>query len=401
MLALRIALRYLLSRKSHNVVNVISAISVAGVAVATAAIVIVLSVFNGFTQLAQSKLSILEPDLKVVPAQGKVIVQADSLAAVIQALSEIEAAAPTLHERALLVAGQKQMPVRMRGVPDDFDRVAEVDRAVIDGTYMLQAMDMAAAQLSIGAAVKTDLRPSPSTVFTLNVPRRVGRINPANPGAAFRQEQFVVASVVSAKQDDFDAEGVLVPLHSARAMLDYDNGEATSIFVRLAPGADAASAAQKVQAVAPGTQVLTRMQQLAHAMRMISIEKWVTFMLLGFILVIASFNIISTLSLLVIEKRDNMATLRALGAPEGLQTRVFVLEGWLITAIGGISGAVLGTVLALAQQVGGFIKLSGDPAALAIKAYPVRVLPLDIAAVIALVLVVGLVVSQTTRIFAK
>ena len=401
MLALRIALRYLLSRKSHNVVNVISAISVAGVAVAAAAIVIVLSVFNGFTSLADSRMSILEPDLKVVPAQGKVIAGADTLARQLETLECVAAAAPTLQERALLVAGHSQMPVKMRGVTRDFALVADVDSAVIDGAYMLQTMGMPGAQLSVGVAMKSGLRPGPSQRLTLNVPRREGRINPANPSAAFRQEELLATSVVSARQDEFDAEGVLVPLQVARQMLDYSDGEATSIFVRLDPDADPARAAAMVEAAHPGVKALTRLQQLAHAMRMISVEKWVTFMLLGFILVIASFNIISTLSLLVIEKRDNMATLRALGAEESLQSRVFIIEGWLITAIGGIAGIVLGAALALAQQAGGFITLSGDPATLAITAYPVRVEVGDLAAVLALVLAVGFAVSQTTRIFAK
>ena len=408
MLSLRIALRYLLAKKSHTAVNVISWISIAGVAVATMAIMVVLSVFNGFTDLATSHLALIDPDLKAVRADGRVILEADSVADALRRLPAVAAASPTLSERGLaLSAGGEQMPVVFKGV----DRsgyakvVPDLEEAVVDGEFMtVDAADSTAAltaTLAVGPAVGLALRPTPYEALELYVPRRTGRINPANPGAAYRGEKFAVDAVFSVNQPEYDTDFMLIPLSSARNLLEYTEHEASAIEICLRPGADADDAAKAVAAALGGDfEVLNRYEQQPEAFRMISIEKWVTFLMLIFILLIASFNIISTVSLLIIEKRDNMATLRALGASKSAVGRIFALEGWLITLFGGIIGTLLGLALSLAQQHFGFVKLGADPTTLTIDAYPVRVEATDALMVVLAVALVGGMISCISRFMA-
>lgn len=399
LLAWKIALRYLFSKKSHGAVNVISAVSVAGVAIATAAIVVVLSVFNGFTDLASSHLSLLDPELLVRPVRGKVIANADSLAAVAEAGKDVAAACPTLQERALLVYDSKQMPVVVKGVAEGYTDVASLDTAVIDGAFVPRGLQLPGATIAVGVAMNTGARPGMMSVADIYVPRRVGRINPANPGAAFRSERAIVTGVFRVDQQEYDADRVLLPIEAMRSLLEYDGGEASAIELRLEPGSDPGRTRENLRSIFPADdfEILTRIEQQADAFRMIRVEKWITFLMLAFILVIAGFNIISTLSLLIIEKRGNMETMRAFGASERFVRRVFMVEGWLITTGGGIAGIILGSVLVLAQQWGGFIRLSGDPNLLTVSAYPVRLSGGDVAVVLLLIMVVAALISQITR----
>ena len=363
MVALRIALRYLLSRKSHNAVNVISAVSVAGVAVATIAIVCVLSVFNGFTRLAYDRISLIDPDLSIVAAEGKTIADADSLCRAVAALPPVAHVAPMVSDQGL---------------------------AIYNGRHWRYA------SLSVGMAIALGARPGYYDYLALYTPRRTGRINPANPMGAFRSDSLIVGSVYQVEETAYDTDGVIVPLETARNLFDY-TAEATSLAVALRPGfTENESAAEVGKALGDRYRVLTRLQQESESFRMISVEKWITFLMLAFILVIASFNVISTLSMLIIEKTPNMATLRALGASETTIRHIFVWEGWLISMLGGIAGIVLGVILCLAQQWGGFIKLNGDPSKLSISTYPVAVELTDILAVAALIFVTGLLVALIT-----
>ena len=229
--------------------------------------------------------------------------------------------------------------------------------------------------------------------------RSTGRINPANPAGAFRTARAVVTGVFRVDQQEYDADRVILPLADVRSLLEYHGGEATAVELRLAPGADPEQVRRALTDMLPSDKylILTRMEQQADAFRMIRVEKWITFLMLAFIMVIAGFNIISTLSLLIIEKRGNMATMRAFGASAAFVRRVFMIEGWLVTMAGGLAGVALGAALVLAQQWGGFIRLSGDASMLAVTAYPVRLDAGDIAVVIALVALVAALISQVTR----
>lgn len=399
MLKWKIALRYLFSKKSHGVVNIISLISVIGVAVATMAITIVMSIFNGFTRLAASQLSALDPQIQVVPVEGKVIEDADSLVAALSALPDVEAAVPVVEERALLMAGNLQMPVVMKGVPEGYSLFCGIDSVMVDGQYLDDIGDMGMAQIGSGVAMKTGVRANYNNEISLYVPRRVGRINPANPAASFMATELVVSGVFQIGQSEYDYDHIFLNIDRARELLQYTT-ESTAIEIKLRDGSRENQVVKEISALTgPKYKVLTRLQQQEEAFRMIEIEKWVTFLMLAFILIIASFNIISTLSLLVIEKRANMETMRAMGAPKSMVRGIFIIQGWLISVCGGVIGIIIGTLLSLAQQHFGFIKLSGDPANLTVDAYPVQVVPSDLLMVFGLVILVGFLTSQVIRLF--
>jgi len=403
-LAFRIARRYLRSRKSHSAVNVICGVAVAGVAVAVMAIVVVLSVFNGFARLAGNQMGRFDADLRIVPAEGKAIENADSIAARIAAMTGISAAVPVIDERALAVSGSAQMPVRIKGVGKGFGNVTSMDTIVIDGEYTTDSIyGYPAAHLSVGVAGYLGLRPYVGSLVSIFVPRRAGRINPANPASAFRGDSLAVLSVWQTERPDYDADRVVMPLDVARRLLDYNNGEASAIEAALAPNAAVPDrmAAAVHDALGDDMRVLTRARQNADSFRMISVEKWITFLLLVCILAVASFNIVSTLSLLVIEKRDNMATLRALGATRATGRAIFMWQGALIALTGGILGIVLGLALSLAQQHFGLIHLSADASALTVDVYPVEVHVADLLAVGAVVVVGAAMSALVTLLFTK
>lgn len=370
------------------------------------ATIVVLSVFNGFTGLAWSRLSRIDPQLKVVPAQGKVFAGADSLAAEIAALPGVAQAMPVLVERGLIVAGDAQLPVRLMGADFDNDVTGAFESTIIDGAYATDAVvgadSIAAAQLSVGVAMRTGLRPADGIVASVYVPRRTGRINPTNPAAAYRRMPVAASGVFQIDQPEYDNDYLVVPLGPLRTLLEYTGTEASAINVACTPGTGIDAVQKRIEALCGnGFRVLPRQMQQADTFRMIAVEKWITFLMLVFILLIASFNIVSTLSLLIIEKRANMDTLRALGAPRHAVVNIFVHLGTLITSLGGVAGLVAGVILAAAQQHFGFIKLDGDPAALSVDSYPVRLLWSDVAIVAAAVLAVGFGIGQLSRIFLR
>lgn len=402
MLSFKIAYRYLRAKKSHKAVNVIALIAVIGVALATMAMVLVLSIFNGFSDLALSQLSALDPELAIVPAKGKVIANSDSVIDVALTVNGVESAVAVVSERALLIDGDAQLPVVLKGIPSGYDTLSEVGNIIIAGQYAEELSDgTPAIQLSVGVANKVSAYPSVDTRLQLLVPRRKGNINPANPAASFRSADAVFSGVFRVNNPDVDNDVVLVPLSTARQLLDYDR-EATAIEIYVKPQLDIAKIRDEIQKTfGDNFKVLTRLEQRQDAFRMIAIEKWVTFMMLICILAIALFNVISTLSLMAIEKKDNMWTLRALGAPTRLIGNIFIAEGFLVTVIGGILGIIAGVILSLAQQLFHIVKLSGDVDALTIGYYPVRVEISDLLLVAGVIAAMALVISLISRLITS
>lgn len=403
MLALNIARRYLLSRKSHSAVNIICGVAIGGVSVAIMAIVVVLSVFNGFASLAEKQMGLFDADLRVEPAAGKTIAGADSLAARVAAMPQVAAAVPVIDERALAVSPSAQMPVRLKGVGAAFADVTDMDSIIVDGAYAVDSVyGYGPAHLSVGVAGYMGLSPRVGNIVGVYVPRRVGRINPANPATAFRGDSLAVRSVWQTQRPDYDGDRIIVPLATARRLLDYENGEASAVEIRLAAGADPdAEAARLSAALGDSVRILTRARQNADSFRMIAVEKWLTFLLLVCILAVASFNIVSTLSLLVIEKRDNMATLRALGASRAMTRRVFMWQGALIALCGGLLGSLLGVALSLGQQHFGWVRLNAEADALTVQVYPVEVHASDLLVVAAVVAVGAVASALVTLLFTK
>lgn len=402
MLALKIAMRYLVARKSHNAVNIIAIIAVAGITVATAAMVVVLSVYNGFADLAAAHTSQVDAQLQIARADGRVIADADSLARAVSTTAGVAAALPVIEERALAVSASAQKAVVFKAIPDGYEKVVPgLAATAIDGEFA-GATDVGqpAVQLSVGVANTLLVRPDPLLPIHLYVPRRTGRINPANPGAAFRGSDVAVSAIYRVGQPDMDEDRIIIPLDVARDLLMYDT-EGTAVDVSVKPGADIDAVKSALSRRLPESyRVRDNIEQHSESFRMISIEKWVTFMMLIFVLAIALFNIISTLSLLIIEKHDDMRTLRALGATRRMVRNIFTAEAWLITTAGGLLGTVVGVVLALVQQYGKIIKLNGDPGNLVITEYPVRVAAPDILAVLAAVAVTGMLTAAIVRLLA-
>lgn len=392
MLSLRIALRYLFSRKSHSAVNIISMISMAGIAVAAMAMICVLSVFNGFTGLAVMRLSAVDPQIKVSLPYSAVISNGDSLALAVKRVEGVAHVRKSLEQRALAVSDGDQMPVRVKGVDDDYGDVSAIGTLVIDGE-MIDTPSAAGdyALLSVGVAVRTGARPSVERPFILTAPRRLGRINPAFPMAAFRSDTLLVSGVYQTNQGEYDEDLVYIPLRSARKIFDYTT-EITSLDVAVKPGFDPEDVVRSIsRQIGGGYVVADRMQQQESSFRMISIEKWITFLMLVFVLVMASFNILSTMSMLIIEKEGNMRILSSFGAPLSMIRRIFLYEGVLIAVIGGCIGVTVGLVLCLLQQHCGIIGLGGDHDHLSIDYYPCEPQMFDVLVTLCVVLVVGFI----------
>ena len=397
----KIAWRYLVAKKGHQAVNIISIVAVCGVVVATAALICVLSVFNGFRGLIMGRLAMLDPQIAITATVGKTVDDADSIISAVEDLPGVERAVPVIEDQALAIYAQLQMPVRLKGVPDDYNTMNDMDSVIVDGEWKLRDQVSRYAVAGAGPAIRLMVRPDFLGMVRLYAPQRQGRVNIANPMGAFRQDSLFVSGIFQLQQNSYDADLIYVPLEMARGLFDYDT-QATQIEVKLSPGASESQVMKAIgQAIGSGYQVKNRLMQQREAYRLVNIEKWMAFLLLAFILIIATFNVISTLSLLIIEKDSSIATLRALGANDSQISRIFVLQGWLITLVGAITGVIAGLILCLCQQQFGWLRLSGDPANMIISAYPVQVQGTDVLITLALVAAVGLLTSMVTALIMR
>lgn len=397
-LAIKIAARYLRSKKAHNAVNIISIISTCGVVVTTAALICVLSVFNGFKGLIMGRLAMLDPEIAISVTQGKAMDDADSVITVAKSVEGVRQAVPVVEDNALAIFADYQMPVRLRGVPDGYDRINGIDSVLVDGEFKLRDEVSRYAVIGVGPALKLHARPGLLRMVQLYAPQRQGRVNMANPMDAFRNDSVFVSGVFQMQQNGYDADLIYVPIDLARELFDYTT-EATRIELSLDSTANEAAVMQQLeQRLGPAYTVQNRLMQQATAYRLVNVEKWVTFLLLAFIMIIATFNVISTLSLLIIEKDESIRTFRSLGATNKLITQIFVAEGWLIALVGAVSGVVLGLALCLCQQKFGWLKMQGDASLMVVRAYPVQVEWTDVAVVFALVAAIGLLTSVVTSL---
>jgi len=395
-LSLKIALRYLKSKKAHNAVNIISIVSICGVVVTTAALVCVLSVFNGFQSVIQSKLAKLDPQIAVCPASGKTISNADSVINLISKVEGIEKAMPVLEDQALAIYSEYQMPIRLKGVPRNYHEINAIDSVIVDGTYALQDEVSNYAIAGVGPAVNLRLKADSKRMLHIYAPRRIGQVNVANPVDAFTHDSLFVKAIFQVQQSAYDQDLIFVPIDFARSLFDYDT-EATQLEIKLKNNADEKTVTKQLEKMlGPNFEVKNRLMQQSESFRLVNVEKWVTFLLLAFIMIIATFNIISTLSLLIIEKDESIRTFQNLGATDKQITRIFVAEGWLITMVGALMGIVIGLLLCLGQQTFGWLKINADPNQVIVAAYPVKVMWTDMLVVLLLVGSIGFVTSLVT-----
>ena len=399
-----IARRYLFSKKSTNAINVISGISVVGVAVASMALVVTLSVFNGFHDMVASFFTQLDPQLKITPAKGKTAASNDSTLMRIRQLDEVAVATDVLEDQALAVYGDRQQMVTIKGVDDNYDKLTHIRQILEgDGDYALHAADMNYGILGLGVAYQLGIGYTYREPLKIYAPRREGQINMANLQDGFVEDELYSPGVLfSIKQGKYDKRYIITAIQFTRNLFDRD-GELTSLELRLKPGSNFERVKAKVQEMA-GTRfvVRDRYEQQEDTFRIMKVEKLMAYIFLTFILVIACFNIIGSLSMLMIDKRNDVVTLRNLGASDRQIIRIFLFEGRMISAIGAVIGIAIGLLLCLLQQQFGLIGLGSTEGSFVVDAYPVSVHPWDIVVVFFTVLAVGFIsVWSPVHYFAK
>ena len=383
-----IAWRYLFSKKGHNAINIVSGISAAAVAVVTAAMISVLSVMNGFGTLVEHMFSEFDPVLLVVPTEGATLRTDTAPIISLYAREDIEAISMQLEQTALIRYKDHQTPARVMGVDSLFTQTAHIDSIISDGFYSVWDGAFDRVTMGRGLAAQIGMNAHFTGALHLYAPQRTGRINMMRPDLSLNHEHAFIAGTFAVNQVEYDDQLLLVSLPLAQRLFDYDEFTATALRIAISNQQSVISKSEISKILGPGYKVLDRYEQQASFFNILRIEKLLTILLLVFILLIASFNIIGSLSMLIIDKREDIQILSHLGADEATIRRVFLLEGWFISSLGALIGLIAGVLLCLGQQHFGWLKL-GSGAEYVISAYPVQVQVLDIVLVAAIVLALG------------
>ncbi len=385
-----IARRYLFSKKSHNAINVISAISVCGVALATLALICTLSVFNGFQDLVASFFTAFDPELKVTAVRGKVFDGQDPRVLALKQMPEVGVYSESLEDNAMVQYHGRQAMAVIKGVEDNFDRLTPIDSILFGrGDLMLhdEVADYAIPGIQLLSSLGSGIRfLDPLEVYA---PKRGAKVNVANPSTAFVSGNLFSSGLVFAvNQEKYDASYILTSLAFARRLFQYDT-EVSAVSLRLNPDADIDAVKKEVQErLGADFRVQDRYEQQADTYRIMRVEKLISYLFLTFILVIACFNVIGSLSMLIIDKREDVVTLRNLGASDSQIVRIFLFEGRMISFFGAFVGVALGLFLCWLQQAFGLIRL-GNSGSFVVDAYPVSVEAMDVLVVFVTVLLVG------------
>ena len=399
-----IARRYLFSKKSTNAINVISAISVIGVAVATTALIVTLSVFNGFHDMVASFFTTFDPQLEIRPTKGKTVAADDPVLTKIRQLPEIDVATECVEDQALAIYQGRQAMITLKGVDDNFDQLTHIREILYgDGTYQLHAADLHFGILGVRLAELLGTGYHFDQPLQIYAPRRQGQLDMTDPESDFEQDELYSPGVLfSVLQAKYDAHYIITSIGFARRLFDQQ-GMLSSLELRLKPGSNFDRTKSTIRELAGDRfSVLDRYEQQEDTFRIMKIEKLIAYIFLTFILMVACFNIIGSLSMLIIDKRDDVVTLRNLGASDSQITRIFLFEGRLISVIGAVVGLVVGLLLCWIQQQFGVIALGSSTGSFVVDAYPVSVHATDVVLVFLTVLVVGfLSVWYPVRYFSK
>ena len=358
---------------------------------ATLALVCTLSVFNGFQDMVAAFFTAFDPELKITAREGKVFDPREACVRQVRALPEVDIWTETLEENAMVQYKNRQTMAVIKGVEENFERLTSID-SLLHGTGAFVLNDSVVDYGFMGVELMSELGTGIQFVDPLQVyaPRRNARVNIANPAAAFNRDYlFSPGAVFVVNQQKYDARYILTSLGFARRLFDYDT-EVSAIELKLKPGSDP-NAVQKEMARILGERfvVQNRYEQQADVFRIMEIEKLISYLFLTFILAVACFNVIGSLSMLILDKREDVETLRNLGADDRLIARIFLFEGRLISVFGAVVGIVLGLLLCFLQQRFGLISLGGGNGSFVVDAYPVSVHATDIAVVLATVIAVG------------
>lgn len=391
MLSLKIALRYIFSKKKHNAINIISGISICGVSLATMAMICILSVFNGFKELASTLFTTFDPQLKIVAAKGKTFDSADERILQIQQLGEVAVCTRVIEENVLIRYKDRQAIGVIKGVDDNFRQLNDFD-SILKGNseFMLhdELVNYGIPGIGLVATLNCGLRyVEPLEIYA---PKRNGKINMVNPTASFNMDYLYSPGVTFiVQQTKYDNSYVIAPISVAQKLFEYGS-EITALELKLKDGADTDKAKEKIsRLLGPDFLVMDRYEQQADVFRIVKIEKLISYFFLTFILVIAGLNVIGLLSMLIIDKRDDIKTLGDMGADNALIEKIFLCEGWIISFIGAGSGLLLGIVLCYLQEKFGIISLGSEDSVFVLSSYPVKVYWSDVLVTFVTVISIG------------
>lgn len=385
-----IARRYLFSKKSHNAINVISAISVCGVALATLALVCTLSVFNGFQDLVTTFFTAFDPQLKITAVRGKVFDGQDKRVLQLKKMPDVEVYSESLEDNVMVQYQGRQAMAVVKGVEDNFDQLTPIDSILFGrGDLLLhdEVVDYAIPGIQLLSTLGSGIRfLDPLEIYA---PRRGAKVNMANPSTAFVTGNLFSSGLVFAvNQEKYDASYILTSIDFARRLFQYTT-EVSAINLKLKAGADTDAVKKHIQdLLGDDFLVQDRYEQQVDTYRIMEIEKLISYLFLTFILMIACFNVIGSLSMLIIDKRDDVVTLRNLGASDRQIVRIFLFEGRMISFFGAFAGVVLGLLLCWLQQEYGLIAL-GSSGSFVVDAYPVSVHASDVLLIFITVLLIG------------
>lgn len=388
-----IAKRYLFSKKSHQAINIISGVAVAGVTLATIAMVCTLSVFNGFKMLVAEQFTAFDPEIKITAERGKSFdVSAESVKS-IKELPEVSVATECLEDKVMIQYNGRQVMATLKGVEDNFAQLTEIEKVLIgNGTFKLHdnTVDYATPGIELTGILNCGLyHTAPLEIFA---PKRGKKVSMANPSANFRKGYlYASGKTFIVNQPKYDSNYILSSIAFAREIFDRDSTEVNSLELKAVAGADINGLKRKIKNIlGEGFKVEDRYEQQADVFRIMTIEKFISYLFLSLILLIACFNVIGSLSMLILDKRKDMETLRSLGANDKLISGIFIIEGSMISILGAFTGILLGVTICLVQERFGIISFGDAAGNFVIDSYPVDVIASDVAVVFVTVIAVGL-----------
>ncbi len=386
-LSLYIAKRYLFAKKSRNAINIISAVSVAGVAVGTMALIIILSVFNGLETMVSAIFNTFDPDIKITAAEGKTFIADTSRLKLLARVEGLSYYSLTIEDNALLKYGSRQYIATIKGIDDNYAMVTNIDSSMWEGTFMLKNdKGRPYAIPGIGVAQYLGIRVNFITPLEIIFPRKTGSATSFDAENSLNHK-FIFPSGIFEVEKEYDSKYVYIPLDFARELTETDKG-VTSIEIKFKKQADPDAVQKAIKKIfGKGFNVQNRYEQQAIFYKVMRSERLAIFFILTLILIIASFNIIGSLTMLIIEKERDIEILKSLGADNNLIRKIFLFEGWLISIIGAVAGIILGFIVCWLQQRFGLVKLHSQ--SLIMDSYPVVVKLKDFIIVPATVLLIG------------
>ncbi len=400
--SLRIAWRYLFAKKRHNAINIISSISTAGVCVVSAALVCVLSVMNGFGSVVEKMFSAFDAELRIEPANGKTFYIDTEAFDEVRALPYIAVFSETIEEMGLIDFSQKQLPAQLKGVDDNFEQLTDIDSIIYDGYFSVcdyyddgvsRTRSFERCVLGRGLASQLGINAHFVSGLKIYAPRRYEKVNLMRPDKSLNKTGAFIAGVFAVNQTKYDDNVMIVSLPLARELFEYGDSEVSAVELRLQPNTSIRTVKRDISKILGSDyQVLDRYEQQEDFYHIFKVERMLTLLLLVFILFIACFNVIGSLSMLMIDKREDAKILHNLGADAKQIQHIFLYEGWLISLLGAVTGIVIGLVLCLLQQKYGLLQL-GDGLTYVLSAYPVQVQALDILLVFGIVLLLGFIAA--------